>query len=67
MDVVVDGFRVSTLTTALPAGVAERLLAPLAWAYRRGWGSIRAFHGDGGRAAEALRAAVAAATAAVGV
>ncbi|GAB0493689.1 hypothetical protein MMPV_004974, partial [Pyropia vietnamensis] len=63
VDVVVDGFRVSTLTTALPEPVAERLLAPLGWAYRHGWGSVRAFHGDGGWAAEAVRAAVAAATA----
>ena len=65
VDVVVDGFRVSTLTTAVRPAAAVALMAPLRWAYRAGWGSVGWLHGDGGRVAEAVRWAVAAVTAAV--
>jgi len=60
IDMVVDGFRVSTLTTAVAPGAAAALLAPLRWAYRAGLGSPQWLHGDGGRLAEAARSAAAA-------
>lgn len=58
-DISVDGFRVSTFTTAVAPAAAGALLAPLRWWYRAGGGSITWLHGDGGWLAETVRGAVA--------
>lgn len=59
-DISVDGFRVSTFTTAVAPAAAGALLAPLRWWYRAGGKSITWLHGDGGWLAETVRGAVAA-------
>ncbi|GAB0496601.1 hypothetical protein MMPV_007914 [Pyropia vietnamensis] len=59
-DISVDGFRVSTMTTAVKPAAARVLLTPLRWWYRAGGGSLTWFHGDGGWVPEAIRSAVAA-------